>query len=89
MEQYPSDRVRKDGTTVRVSITLSPIIDRAGAIVGLSTVSRDITGQQQADARFRGLMEAAPDAMVCVDADGRIALVNAQTERLFGYGRRS
>ena len=87
VEQYPSGRVRKDGTTVRVSITLSPIIDRTGAIVGLSTVSRDITGQQQADARFRGLLEAAPDAVVCVDADGRIVLVNAQTERLFGYGR--
>ena len=37
--------------------------------------------------RFAGLLEAVPDAMVCVDADGRIALVNAQTERLFGYGR--
>jgi PAS domain S-box-containing protein len=37
--------------------------------------------------RFVALVEAAPDAMVCVDADGRIALVNAQTERLFGYGR--
>src|SRR5260370_4566229 len=39
------------------------------------------------DQRFGGLLEAAPDAMVCVDADGRMALVNAQTERLFGYGR--
>ena len=42
---------------------------------------------QLADRRFTGLLEAVPDAMVCVDADGRIAVINAQAERLFGYAR--
>jgi PAS domain S-box-containing protein len=37
------------------------------------------------DRRFLGLLEAAPDAMICVEGDGRIALVNARAERLFGY----
>ncbi len=43
--------------------------------------------RQVTDSLFVGLLEAAPDAMVCVDSRGRIALVNAQAERLFGYGR--
>jgi len=87
VEQYQTRRQRKDGTLVEVSLTMSPIADRSGAIVGVATVARDVTERQRADDRFRGLMEAAPDAMVCVDVNGRIALVNAQTERLFGYGR--
>ena len=76
---------RRDGTTFPAEISLSAIDTGRGLLV-LAAV-RDVTRQRQADARFRGLLEAAPDATVCVDSGGRIVLVNAQAERLFGYPR--
>ncbi len=50
-------------------------------------LEQQIIERRQAEQRFRGLLEAAPDAMVIADANGRIVLVNSQAERLFGYAR--
>jgi two-component system, LuxR family, sensor kinase FixL len=98
VDHYESVRVRNDGTVVDVSLTISPIKNEAGDIIGASTIARDITQRKQWDEpRFRALLEAAPigahrfiyekDAIVIVDSRGRITLVNAQTEDLFGWAR--
>ncbi|WP_455567303.1 SpoIIE family protein phosphatase [Streptomyces diastatochromogenes] len=77
--------LRKDGTEFPVEISLSPLETADGLLV--SAAVRDVSERKAAEERFRGLLEAAPDAMVIVDDTGIIRLVNAQTEALFGYGR--
>ena len=80
-------RVRKDGTRFWASVTLAPIRAENGALTGFVKVARDITERRQSEAMFRDLLESAPDAMVIVGNEGRIMLVNRQTEQLFGYSR--
>jgi diguanylate cyclase (GGDEF)-like protein/PAS domain S-box-containing protein len=55
--------------------------------VGGSENSRSITARKESEARYRGLLEAAPDAMVVVSQDGEIVLLNVQAEKQFGYCR--
>lgn len=77
--------LRKDGTEFPVEISLSPLETEDGTLV--SAAIRDASQRRRDEEKFRGLLESAPDAMVIVSSDGRILLVNAQTERLFGYPR--
>ena len=53
----------------------------------LPVIRRDLTESKESEARYRGLMEAAPDAMVVVNQGGEIVLLNAQAEKQFGYRR--
>ncbi|HEY6173053.1 MAG TPA: PAS domain S-box protein [Kofleriaceae bacterium] len=77
---------RNDGSEFPAEISLSPMDTEDGRLI--IAAIRDISERHKAEQMFRGLLEAAPDAIVIVDATGRIVLVNARTEALFGYSRR-
>ena len=87
IEHYESVRKRKDGRRVIVSLTASPMHDESGRLIGASVIARDITDRKRLEERFHAALESAPTAMVMIDRTGKIVLVNAQTEALFGYER--
>jgi protein-histidine pros-kinase len=76
---------RKDGTVFRAEIALNPVETSEGLVV-TSTI-RKIDEADISEAYFRMLLESAPDAMIIIDEQGKIAIANAQSEEMFGYGR--
>jgi PAS domain S-box-containing protein len=83
---------RKDGSEFPIEIMLSPLESAEGILV--TAAIRDISVRQaaetnlaQMEGRYRGLLEAAPDAMVVVNTAGEIVLLNVRAEKEFGYSR--
>lgn len=80
-----SRRCTKDGRLVDVSISLTPIRDDNGNILGSTVITRDITPRKREQEIVKAALEAAPAAMIAVDEAGRILLANTEAETLFGY----
>jgi PAS domain S-box-containing protein len=78
-------RIRKDGSRFLAGVTFTALRDSAGNLRGFSEFSHDLSASKESEARYRGLLEAAPDAMVVVGQEGEIVLLNLQTEKQFGY----
>lgn len=89
---FETVRVRKDGSPVNVSVTLSPLRDEMGRIVGASKIARDTTERQRMIAslaeqteRFRVTLQSIADAVIATDARGNIDFVNPVAQRLTGW----
>ena len=80
-------RVRQDGSQFLASVVFTALRDADGNLRGFSEFSHDLSERKESEARYRGLLEAAPDAMVVVNVAGEIVLLNVRAEKEFGYSR--
>jgi PAS domain S-box-containing protein len=94
VDHYETRRRRKDGVTIAVSLTVSPIHDESGKVVGASAIARDITDRQRvqdgdrvASQYARGLIEASRDPLVTIGLEGKITEVNEATIQMTGVAR--
>jgi PAS domain S-box-containing protein len=91
IEHFQTRRRRKDGTLLDISLTISPVKDAAGVVVGASKIARDITQQmlaeralRESEERFRAIVETTPECVKLVTNDGTLLHMNPPGLRMVG-----
>jgi PAS domain S-box-containing protein len=90
VNHFDTVRVRKDGALLDISLTISPVMDAAGCVVGASKVARDITERKQVEqalAERALLLDLSNDAILVRDAADCVTYWNNSASRLYGYSR--
>ncbi|MEU4564000.1 PAS domain S-box protein [Actinoplanes sp. NPDC023936] len=87
VDRYRSIRLTAKNEQISVSTLISPLLDEHGNMIGTTTITRDISDRERAEARVQAILDAAPDAMLGVAESGEVVLVNAEAERLFDRPR--
>ena len=92
VDHFETRRRRKDGVVIDVSVTVSPVYDEHGVLIGASKVARDITATKKSqlqlkerEAHLQSVLDTVPDAMVVIDTRGIMQSFSATAEKLFGY----
>ena len=88
IEHFETIRRRKDGSLINISLTISPIRNERGQVVGASKIARDITGREQAQREIRfqaNLLDAVEQAVIATDLTGTIIYWNSFAEKLYGW----
>jgi two-component system sensor kinase FixL len=85
VDHFETVRVRRDDQRIEVSLSVSPVKDATGRVIGASVIARDVSEERRNEARVRSMLDAAVDSIVVIDTRGVIQLVNPAVERMFGY----
>jgi len=95
IDHFETVRQRKDGMVIDVSVTISPVYDEEGVLIGASKVARDITSARRAqqqllerEAHLQSVLDTVPDAMIVIDTRGTMQSFSTTAEKLFGYSAR-
>jgi PAS domain S-box-containing protein len=92
VEHFESTRLAKNARSIDVALTMSPVKDRSGRVIGVCKIARDITGRKRAEEslresaqRMRSVVDHVVDGIITIDVRGTVQTLNPAAERIFGY----